>query len=196
MHRRFFSLTHIFHPEVRSISRIMALLREVIDFYLRKSGRYGCEGYSSMFDLHHYKRFAEYSFSIAAILLTINSTATAEMPDRVQTANGVVEGIGQQSSGVRVFRGIPFAQPPVGDLRWRPPQPVKDWNDVRPAARFGPRCMQHPVFGDMNFRSNGMSEDCLYLNVWTPANSSNEHLPVLLYFYGGGFVAGDSSEPR
>jgi para-nitrobenzyl esterase len=56
--------------------------------------------------------------------------------------------------------------------------------------------MQHPVFGDMNFRSNGMSEDCLYLNVWTPAKSAKDKLPVLVYFYGGGFVAGDGSEPR
>jgi para-nitrobenzyl esterase len=149
-----------------------------------------------MFNLHQCKRVRGRVFSIAAILFVISSAVAAEMPDRVQTVNGVVDGIGRQRSGVRVFKGIPFAQPPTGDLRWQPPQSVKNWKDVRPAARFGPRCMQHPVYGDMNFRSNGMSEDCLYLNVWTPANSSNEHLPVLLYFYGGGFVAGDSSEPR
>lgn len=115
---------------------------------------------------------------------------------RATTANGVVEGTTGEATGVRAFRGIPFAAPPVGDLRWKPPAAVKSWTGVRPAAQFGPRCMQHPVFGDMNFRSNGMSEDCLYLNVWTPAGAEKKKLPVLLYFYGGGFVAGDGSEPR
>ena len=81
-------------------------------------------------------------------------------------------------------------------MRWRPPQALKSWEGVRRAEKFGPRCMQHPVFGDMNFRSDGMSEDCLYLNVWTPAKSGRERSPVLVYFYGGGFITGDGSEPR
>src|SRR5437868_6176240 len=134
-------------------------------------------------------------FSLA-ILLAFALVASAQTADRVKTANGVVEGAGRQSSGVRIFKGIPFAQPPVGELRWREPQPVKNWQGVRQAAQFGPRCMQAPIFGDMNFRSNGMSEDCLYLNVWTPAQSANQRLPVIVYFYGGGFVAGSGDEPR
>ena len=111
----------------------------------------------------------------------------------VRTKSGPLAGF-RMASGVRAFHGVPFAEPPVGERRWRAPEPAKPWKEVREAKAFGPRCVQHPIFGDMNFRSNGMSEDCLYLNVWAPA--SGQKLPVLVYFYGGGFMAGDGSEPR
>ncbi len=127
-------------------------------------------------------------------LLTM-SAVSAQTPDRVKTTNGVVEGT-RTSAGIRVFRGLPFAAPPVGAGRWQPPHPVQNWTGIRPADKFGPRCMQRPVFSDMVFRSNGMSEDCLYLNVWTPAAAGGDRLPVLVYFFGGGFLAGDGSEPR
>jgi para-nitrobenzyl esterase len=121
-------------------------------------------------------------------------TALAQTPTQIKISNGILEGT--DSAGIRSFKGVPFAAPPVGDLRWKEPQPVKNWTGVRKAVKFGPKAMQKPIFGDMMFRANGTSEDCLYLNVWTPAKSANQHLPVLVYFYGGGMVAGDGSELR
>ncbi|WP_305029527.1 carboxylesterase/lipase family protein [Hymenobacter convexus] len=115
--------------------------------------------------------------------------------NQVRLATGLLEGA-TAASGIHEFKGVPFAAPPVGKLRWQPPQPVAKWAGVRPAKDFGPRAMQLPLYGDMNFRSSGVSEDCLYLNVWTPAKSAQERRPVLVYFYGGGFNAGDGSEPR
>ena len=138
-------------------------------------------------------------FALSSLLLTLailSPSAPAAAPDRVQTQSGTVEGAGTQPTGVRIFRGIPYAKPPTGTLRWKSPAPPEKWSGIRKADQFGARCMQQDVFGDMKFRSNGMSEDCLYLNIWTPARSSTQKLPVLLYFYGGGFVAGDGSEPR
>jgi para-nitrobenzyl esterase len=115
--------------------------------------------------------------------------------NQVQVAGGRLAGA-ITASGIHTFKGIPYAAPPVGPRRWQAPQPAQPWPNVRPATQFGPRAMQLPLFGDMNFRSNGVSEDCLYLNVWTGAKASQEKRPVLVYFYGGGFVAGDGSEPR
>lgn len=117
-------------------------------------------------------------------------------PVQITISNGIIEGEFDIKTNIQSFKGIPFAQPPVGDLRWKAPQPVTNWNGVKQTKKFGPRGIQSNVFGDMGFRSDGMSEDCLYLNVWSPAKSADEKLPVLVYFYGGGFAAGDGSESR
>ncbi|HSN42487.1 MAG TPA: carboxylesterase family protein, partial [Propionibacteriaceae bacterium] len=119
-----------------------------------------------------------------------------ESTTRVGVAQGALEGAIVPGTSVRRFAGVPFAAAPVGELRWRPPQPPQAWEGVRPAVEFGARPMQLPVWGDMDFRSPGMSEDCLFLNVWTPTDPPAEGLPVLVYFYGGGNIGGDGSEPR
>ncbi|UOQ69951.1 carboxylesterase/lipase family protein [Hymenobacter volaticus] len=132
---------------------------------------------------------------VGACLPALAQQPKTILAPQIKTASGVLEGV-REASGIRSFKGIPFAQPPVGALRWKEPQPLASWSGVRKAHQFGPKPMQLPVFGDMNSRSRGMSEDCLYLNVWTPAKLGQERLPVLVYFYGGGWVAGDGSEPR
>jgi para-nitrobenzyl esterase len=133
-------------------------------------------------------------FSLLVPVIFFAGTTLAQGP-QVTITNGTLEGT-MMPSGIHSFKGIPYAAPPVGDLRWKEPQPVTNWSGVFKADHFGHNPMENKVFGDMGFRSDSMSEDCLYLNVWTPANAVGKKLPVLVYFFGGGFVAGDGSEAR
>ncbi|MBQ6745628.1 MAG: carboxylesterase family protein [Bacteroidaceae bacterium] len=131
--------------------------------------------------------------AVVAMMMTACAQKT-EVTLQVKTQAGVVEGIAED--GIKKFLGVPFAAAPVGDLRWKAPQPVETWEGVREAKTFGNDPMQPRVFGDMNFRGAATSEDCLYLNIWTPANYTDEALPILIYFNGGGLMAGSGSEPR
>lgn len=150
----------------------------------------------------HRTMFASINCPCGALLasllaLSFSSNVLASVVPTIQIDAGHLSGTHDVNNGLDVFKGIPYAAPPVGLFRWRPPQPVTGWKGVRRADHFGPRCMQHqPADSDMVFRAGGMSEDCLYLNVWAPAGSGREKLPVLVYFFGGGFFAGDGSEPR
>lgn len=115
---------------------------------------------------------------------------------KTKIESGVIEGFYNSEKRLNMFFGIPYAKAPVGELRWKAPQPAEKWEGVLDTKEFGPSPVQTNVFGDMKFRSDRMSEDCLYLNVWTSAGNDAKDLPVLVYFYGGGFVAGDGSEAR
>jgi para-nitrobenzyl esterase len=141
------------------------------------------------------RRLASAAAALALLAVPAAIRAQAAGPRPVRIATGLIEGL-VAPGGVREFRGIPFAAPPVGQRRWQPPAPAAPWRGVRRAEHFGPRCMQLPLFGDMVFRSDGMSEDCLYLNVWAPPPAAGRRRPVLVYFFGGGYLAGDGSEYR
>jgi len=138
---------------------------------------------------------------LIAFFCAVSATTTFSQTNNyfaVQTKieNGIIEGNYDTKTGMQFYFGVPFAKPPVGPLRWKAPQPLDNWKTVLNTKSFGPRAVQGIVFGDMGSRSDGLSEDCLYLNVWTPAKRNEKNLPVLVYFYGGGFVAGDGAEPR
>jgi para-nitrobenzyl esterase len=132
---------------------------------------------------------------LAAVPFFHSSSAQAEKNSlTIKTKTGKV--MGKSEGTVRAFLGIPYAQPPVGPLRWKPPVSAMKWKGVRQAAEFGSHCMQPTIYKDMIFRDPGISEDCLTLNIWTPAANNKAKLPVMVWIFGGGFIAGGTSEPR
>jgi para-nitrobenzyl esterase len=130
-----------------------------------------------------------HTLPLVAAAMMMASAATPS--NEVKIDSGKLKGASQD--GVTSFKGIPFAAPPVGDLRWRPPQPVKPWTEVRNATEYGPDCAQLPFPGDAAPLGVPPAEDCLYANVWAPDGSAGKKLPVMVWIYGGGFVNGGSS---
>lgn len=133
---------------------------------------------------------------MAATAMLLSSSMHAD-PLTVKTAQGKVHGKTINEGKVKAFLGLPYAAPPVGDLRWKAPQPAASWKGTRDATQFGHHCAQNPVFADMIFQDPGPSEDCLYLNVYAPADAkAKSNLPVMFWIHGGGYSGGASSEPR
>jgi para-nitrobenzyl esterase len=144
--------------------------------------------------------------SLAVVILGTMAAAHAApsplLTKPVRTSNGLVSGVPGKLDGIVAFKGIPFGAPPVGELRWKPPQPVKSWDGVRAGDEFGAACVQpHQPQREPNNRavdlpdSPPISEDCLYLNVWTPATSASAKLPVMVWIYGGAYTEGAGSSP-
>ncbi len=127
--------------------------------------------------------------AVAGLVLGVSAGSAMA---QVKTTGGLVQGTTADNGAVKVFRGVPYAAPPVGELRWKAPQPVVPWSGARDATKAGPGCVQSQMFGDISFPNQ--SEDCLTVNVFAPVRAKK--LPVMVWIHGGGFAAGGGAEPR
>jgi para-nitrobenzyl esterase len=133
------------------------------------------------------------SLSPFAVAANSGAASAASLSSDVNVAQGALRGTPRDASGVVAFKGIPYAAPPVGELRWRSPQPASPWTGTRDATAFGPRCMALPGRGLAKLVGPA-SEDCLFLNIWTGAKSSTERRPVMVWLHGGAFQFGAGAE--
>src|SRR5215469_2621430 len=137
--------------------------------------------------------------AVLGALLVLTSTSVRADELQVTVASGALSGLASRDGLVRSFKGIPYAAPPVGALRWRPPQAVTPWQGAREANRFGPVCSQpSPIPGSFYQReffqtAELQSEDCLYLNVWTAVPSGADSRPVMVFFHSGANVGWSGS---
>ena len=129
---------------------------------------------------------------LVCVFVVCVQLASAAVAQQVVTESGTISGV--STSSLSVYKGVPFAAPPVGDLRWRPPMPAARWIGTRKADAFAPACMQVGV-SMPGETPPVVSEDCLYLNIWTPAKDAQEHLPVIVWIHGGGYINGSASMP-
>ena len=129
------------------------------------------------------------------MILVVLLASNLAMAQPVKTIGGTVKGTTTADGKIRIFKGIPYAAAPVGENRWKAPKPAPAWQGVRDAIEFGAQCVQGQVFDDIRF-SRPASEDCLSLNIWTPAASADDRLPVMVWIHGGGFQVGAGPEPR
>jgi len=147
--------------------------------------------------MHRSAKLARLALTAAlAALAQLTFAGTSHAAEPLQVEGGAIADTAPDTQGIRTFKGIPYAAPPVGGLRWKPPQAVPAWSGVRSAAEWGARCMQSNRLGDIDPFNPRMNEDCLYLNVWTPATSAAEKLAVMVWIHGGSNLNGAGSQPE